>query len=91
MPPGVWAEEMEPAEIEPLLAELGALGLRLHLALPAARLGDPELAALTRRAADSGVETHAWLLLAAEDGYWIGKHSAGLGKEAVLALLRWQS
>jgi hypothetical protein len=91
MSPGVWAEEMEPAEIEPLLAELGGLGVRLHLAMPAARLGDPELAALTRRAADSGVETRAWLLLKREDGYWIGKRNAGLGKEAVRALLRWQN
>ena len=86
----VWAEEMGPVEIEPLLAELGGLGLRLHLAMPRARLGDPELAALTRRAADSGVETRAWLLLPREDGYWIGKHNAGLAKEAVLRLLRWQ-
>jgi hypothetical protein len=90
MPPGVWAEDMGPAEIEPLLADLGTLGLRLYLALPAARVGDPEIARLTRQAADSGVETRAWILLADADGYWIGKHNARLGKEAVLALIRWQ-
>jgi hypothetical protein len=59
--------------------------------MPAAQLGDPELASLTRRAADSGVETHAWLLLPRADGYWIGKRNASLGKEAVLSLLRWRS
>jgi hypothetical protein len=91
MSAGVWAEEMEPRAIEPLLGELGALAVRLHLAIPTAQLGDPALAALTRRAADAGVDTRAWLLLPRGDGYWIGKRNASLGKEAVFRLLRWRS
>ncbi|MCA9592925.1 MAG: hypothetical protein KC776_06425 [Myxococcales bacterium] len=88
---GLWSEFADDDTVRGALPELGRLGLRLHLALPAARLGDAGLAALTREAADHGVDVFAWLLLDRAHGYWVGETNAEQVREAVLDLLRWRS
>ncbi|MCC6215328.1 MAG: hypothetical protein IT376_10690 [Polyangiaceae bacterium] len=87
---GVWAELMGDDEVRDALPALAALGLRLQLALPAARLGDPELARLGRDAADQGVRIGAWLLLPREDGYWIHEGNVEAVDAAVRRLLAWR-
>jgi hypothetical protein len=82
---GVWAELLADRDVEAALPELARCGCRLGLSLGSARLGDPEIARLTRRAAELGVPVRAWLLLPRADGYWIGETNA---ERFVLALER---
>lgn len=88
---GVWAELMADDELRDSLPALGALDLRLQLALPSARLGDPALARLSREAAGAGVRLGAWLLLPRADGYWIHEGNVAAADEAVRRLLAWRA
>ncbi len=88
---GVWAEFADDASIRAALPELGRHALTLHLALPARRIGDSDLAALTREASDLGVAMRAWLLLDREQGYWIGETNAEEARRAVEALIAWRA
>ena len=86
---GLWAELMDDKAVEAALPSLGRRGLRLGLALPSERLGDPSFAALTRRAADADVRVRAWPLLPRAQGYWIGEENAAQARQLVSAVVRW--
>ncbi len=87
--PGVWAELLADGEIERALPSLAAVSARVGLALSAERIGDANVAALTRRAANSGVGMRAWLLLPRAHGYWVGESNAGEFVAALERLWRW--
>ncbi|HTM22648.1 MAG TPA: hypothetical protein VL172_19130 [Kofleriaceae bacterium] len=86
----VWSEFLTDDEVRaaaPLLAEEQA---DLYLAMPEARLGDPELAALIEELAADGVGVRAWVLLDEADGYWPNEHNAAAMREAALAFADWR-
>lgn len=87
---GVWAELMSDARVREALPELARHGLSLGLMLPSTRLGDPELARLTRDAEELGVPVRGWPLLPREQGYWIGEENVDAAAELFDALLAWR-
>jgi hypothetical protein len=88
---GVWAELMSDERIHTALPELAAAGARLHVALDVSRIGDDELAALTREASRRGVGTWLWPLLPKELGYWIGEANAEHAARALDDIRDWCS
>lgn len=70
---GVWAELMSDERIRDTFVDLAAAGARLQIALDVSRIGDVDLANLTRDATALGIETWLWPLLPKELGYWIGE------------------
>jgi hypothetical protein len=87
---GLWAEHVEDDWVAAALPDLARLGLRLGLALPSERVGDPSFARLTRTAADHGVPLRVWPLLPRELGYWIGEENAAQARELVGEIVRWR-
>lgn len=88
---GVWAELMSDARIRDSLPKLAAAGARLQLALDVSRIGDADLAELTRAATKLGVETWLWPLLPKELGYWIGESNVEHAERALEDILSWCS
>lgn len=89
--PGVWAEDVPLETVQAVLPALAALHAPLHLGLTVHELGDRSITELTHRARDLGVMVRAWLLLPAQDGYWLGTQNAPAAARAVQALIDWQS
>ena len=81
---------MSDAEVRAALPLLADEGADLYLAIPAARIGDAQLAALLRDAAAAGVGVRAWILLADEDGYWPNEHNVEAMRAATVAFLDWR-
>lgn len=88
---GVWAELMSDDEVRATLPLLASTRSRLHLAVPAKRIGDEQLASLTREAVSVGVEVMAWPLLPMTDGYWISEDNVEATERAIDSLLRWRA
>ncbi|MBI4700846.1 MAG: hypothetical protein HY744_06735 [Deltaproteobacteria bacterium] len=86
----LWSEFLSDAEVRAALPLLAKEGAALYLALSAARIGDPALAALLRDAAGAGVPVRAWLLLSEQDGYWANEHNASEVRAAALAFADWR-
>lgn len=87
----LWAELMDDAAVEAALPALAARGLGIGLSLPSSRLGDAELAKLTRKAQSAGVPTRLWPLLPKEHGYWIGESNVDETRDMMTALVAWRS
>lgn len=83
----VWSEFMPCRWVEGDLERLQRFGLQLNLALPPARLQDPDLNRLLSAAADRGVPVGAWLLLEDSQGYWPNAENAGAFSELVSRFL----
>lgn len=86
---GVWAELLDDAAIAAALPALSRCAARIGFALPAERIGDDAVAALTRSARDQGVPVRAWLLLPREQGYWIGESNVEHFVAALERLVAW--
>jgi hypothetical protein len=87
-----WSEFATPAGLDASLSLLTGRDVAIHVAWPAASVGDPALAALVRRAADADVEIRPWLLLATADGYWPGSSNADLFAAAAQQLMdQWEA
>ena len=86
----VWSEFLADDDVRaafPLLVEERS---DLYLAIPAARIGDPDLELLLRDAHDAGVGVRAWLLLDREDGYWPNEHNVDIMRQATMAFADWR-
>ncbi len=86
---GVYSEFLEPNAIEAVLPALAQRHIHLNLALPEARIGHAQVAALLRAAHQQKVRTRLWLLLSREQGYWPNESNAAAFRSAVLRLLAW--
>ncbi|MBI5513759.1 MAG: hypothetical protein HY909_08320 [Deltaproteobacteria bacterium] len=86
---GVYSEFVPPSQVRGALGALAARRATLQLAIPAARVGDPELLGLLREARGAGVPVRAWLLLERSEGYWPNEGNLTRYREAALALLDW--
>lgn len=87
----LWAESMEDLAVEAALEPLAASGVGLGLSLPSARLGDPEFARLTRKAARAGVPVRLWPLLSKAHGYWLGEKNVAEVSDLMRALVAWRA
>jgi hypothetical protein len=72
----VWAEFMPYRWVAGDLKRLRHYGLQLNLAIPPARLLEPDLKFLLQAAAAEGVPVGAWLLLEDAQGYWPNAENA---------------
>ncbi len=79
----VWCEFLPYADVIPVLPDLAARNLALHLAIGPDRRLDPNLFGLLAAAASAGVEVRAWVLLREEDGYWPNAWNADRAARAV--------
>src|SRR5689334_4895825 len=79
----VWSEFQTDPQVRAQLPWLAEHEIDLYLAVPEARIGDAELAALLRDAEAEGVGVRAWLLLDEADGYWPNEHNVPAMREAV--------
>jgi hypothetical protein len=86
---GVYSEFLSYGDVRAALPALARRGAALTLALPAARIGDADLAALLRDAAAAGVEVRAWLLLDRDQGYWPNETNLDVYGVAARRLLDW--
>jgi hypothetical protein len=71
----VWAEFLQPSELEATFPLLESRALAVNVAWTAAA-DDPALLDLSASAASSGVTLRPWLLLPEADGYWPGATNA---------------
>lgn len=86
----LWSEFLTDEQIRAQLPFLVTEEADLHLAIPAARIGDAALAELIREADEAGVGVRAWLLLAEEDGYWPNEHNLPAMRTATMAFADWR-
>lgn len=86
---GVYSEFLDAGEVEAQLPMLRRQRVSVTLAVPASRIGDPELASLLRRAAGAGVALRLWPVLERDQGYWPNETNMELFTSEVSRLLGW--
>jgi hypothetical protein len=86
---GVYSEFLAYGDVEDHLDALARRGAALQVAVPAADVGDADLASLLRAADARRVEVRLWFVLDVAQGYWPNEANVDVFAPALADLLDW--